>query len=116
MLTNNEIGERIKLARIDRGLTLNDVAKVLGMNKSTIQRYESGAVDKIKLPVLEALAMFLCVNPAWLIGNDANKFVETKNYSTSMLDFSKYNKIKFTKGELEKITTFIDFIINQRDK
>lgn len=69
MLTNKEIGTRISTARELRGMTLDAVASSVGVAKSTIQRYEKGAIEKIKLPVLESIAHSLMVNPNWLIGN-----------------------------------------------
>ena len=62
-----QIGKRIRDTRREQGLTLQDIATELGFARSTIQRYEAGYVGKIKLPVIEAIAKFLKVNPAWLI-------------------------------------------------
>lgn len=61
-----EIGKRIKSARNEQGLTQEELGKRLKLNKSTIQRYESGAISSIKLPVLQAIAKQLNVNPDWL--------------------------------------------------
>lgn len=58
-----EIGERIKEARELRRLTQEQLGNALGMNKSTIQRYETGQISKIKIPVLESIAKALNVNP-----------------------------------------------------
>jgi len=63
-----EIGRRIKLARTDRGLTQGDIAQSIGVAVSTVQRYETGSIEKIKMPVIEAIARALKVNPAWLLG------------------------------------------------
>lgn len=69
MLTNSEIGARIKTARELRGMTLEDVASAVGVAKSTIMRYEKGTITKIKCPVIQSIAHSLTVNPNWLIGN-----------------------------------------------
>ncbi len=66
-MDNIEIGGRLKQAREKRNMTQEELGKLLGLNKSTIQRYESGQVKKIKLPVLENIAEILGVNPSWLI-------------------------------------------------
>lgn len=66
MCNSVEIGKRIKSAREALGFTQEDLGKVLGMNKSTVQRYETGKVSKIKLPVIQSMAEVLLVNPAWL--------------------------------------------------
>lgn len=67
-MTNAEIGERIKHARDLRGATLEDIAKKVGVTKSTIQRYENGKINTIKIPVVESIAVSLDVNPAWIVG------------------------------------------------
>lgn len=62
------IGQRIEQRRKELGLTLQEVSLEVGVAASTIQRYEKGRFDKIKLPVIEAIAAALNVNPLWLIG------------------------------------------------
>lgn len=61
-----KIGERIQARRKELNLTQEMIAHRLSLNKSTIARYESGAVEKIKLPVIQAMAQILDVNPDWL--------------------------------------------------
>lgn len=41
-----KIGKRIESARTELNLTQEDLAKELGLNKSTIQRYETGQIKK----------------------------------------------------------------------
>lgn len=67
-MTNTEIGNRIKYARNLRNSTLDDIAKKVGVTKSTIQRYENGKIKTIKIPVVESIAIALKVNPSWIIG------------------------------------------------
>ena len=66
MENNKLIGNRIKLRREQLNLTQEELGTHLSLNKSTINRYESGEVKKIKLPILHALAKFLDVDPNWL--------------------------------------------------
>lgn len=72
MLEHKEIGQRIELRRKDLDKTLADVAAEVGVAASTIQRYEKGQFDKIKMPVVEAIAAALHVNPAWIVGETAD--------------------------------------------
>ncbi len=65
-MENKKIGVRIEKRRKEKGLTLDDIAQEIGVARSTVQRYEKGTIEKIKLPVLEAIARVLDVNPAWL--------------------------------------------------
>ena len=67
MATPKEIGLRIEQRRKELGLTLNDISDAIGVARSTVQRYEKGQIAKLKLPVIEAMAGVLKVNPLWLI-------------------------------------------------
>ena len=64
------IGERIKQKRNELGMTLEDVAKISGVSRQTIQRYESGVISNIPSDRIESIAKSLCVSPAYLMGWD----------------------------------------------
>ena len=89
MLSNTEIGARIEARRTSLGLTMDEVAAQIGVNKSTIQRYEKGQIQKIKLPVIESIASTLSVNPDWLIGNTDDPTPHFRN----IIPMPKMNKI-----------------------
>jgi len=72
-MTNEEIGLRIKEARIEMGLSLEQVGRLVGVAKSTIQRYEAGTINNIKLPIISEIARHLHVNPSWIIGKSEDK-------------------------------------------
>lgn len=74
-----KIGKRIESARTELNLTQEDLAKELGLNKSTIQRYETGQIKKIKLPVIHAMANILNVNPSWLSDKSDNREAVNSN-------------------------------------
>lgn len=67
-MDDNLLGSRIKQRRLALNMTQGDIASQIGVAVSTIQRYEKGKIDKIKLPVVEAIARAICVDPDWLIG------------------------------------------------
>ena len=67
------IGARIKEVRKEKRMSLDDVAKSVGVAKSTIQRYEAGLISAPKLPVLVAIARCLEVSVEWLKGESDNK-------------------------------------------
>lgn len=66
MCDRMKIGERIKNARKNLGFTQEQLGLLIGVNKSTIQRYETGKIDKLKLPVIQSIAKALAVNPEWI--------------------------------------------------
>lgn len=62
------IGKRIKEVREKRGKTLLEVANQLGVAEATVQRYESGNIKNLKLDTITKIAMYLNVNPMYLMG------------------------------------------------
>jgi repressor LexA len=66
MADNIEVGRRIQMRRKQLGLTLDDISAAIDVAKSTVQRYEKGTIQKLKMPVLESIANALRVNPSWL--------------------------------------------------
>ena len=53
--TAKQVGERVKERRTELNLTMPELGKRVGVNKSTIQRYEAGTIDNTKKMVLEDL-------------------------------------------------------------
>ena len=74
-----EIGKRIKECRVSAGMTLDELASIIGVNKSTVQRYENGKIAKVKLPIIQSIAEALNINPAWIIGKSDKKINDQKN-------------------------------------
>lgn len=73
MNNTENIGARIHKRRKELNLTLQYVAERMGVNKSTIQRYESGKIRRIKLPMLLFLAGILDTTPEWLTNGTGKK-------------------------------------------
>lgn len=53
-----DIGNKIKAARIARGMTQEELGKHLGVQKSAIAKYESGRVVNIKRSTLKKFLMY----------------------------------------------------------
>ena len=68
------IGLRLKEAREQKQISLEEVGQKVGVNKSTIMRWENGNTQKFKIPTLEILADFFGVSPAWLAGLSNDKY------------------------------------------
>ena len=98
---NKLIGNRIKEARDMRGMTLEDIANDVHLAKSTIQRYENAKIISIKIPVIEAIAKSLHVDPVWLMGEDVPMIPKSdaEQFGDSEISLSK-----------DKIDEFISFI------
>lgn len=86
------IGSRAKQRRKELGLKQPYVAEKMGVNTSTVQRYEAGTIDNTKKLVLEGLAEALHVTVEWLKG-------ETDSYETDITD----NKELLIRDSMERI-------------
>lgn len=63
------IGERIKQKRKEKKISVEYLAKELGVSCSTVYRYEDASIGKIPLRVFDRLCTILEVTPAELMGN-----------------------------------------------
>ena len=95
--------ENIKSKRIERKMTLEDLAKNVGVSRQTIQRYESGVIGNIPSDKIESIAKALDTSPAYLMGwtvsdgDIANAFINDnlEDIIDSIKDFSPSEKEHF---------------------
>ena len=83
------IGEKIKTARLKKGLTLEQLGKAAGIGKTTILRYETGVITNIPSDRIERIAEALSVTPAYLMGWDE----KPKEDTIFILDDYKYYEV-----------------------
>lgn len=69
-----QVSDRIRRMRKQKNMTLAEVARHLGVQEATVQRYESGEIKTIKPETLYKLAQLLQCDPQWLMGWDSAKF------------------------------------------
>ena len=75
-------GERIKDLRIKRHMTADQLAELVGVNRATIYRYESGDIENMSVDVLKPLAAALHTTPAALMGWDDTSAPEVKDLTS----------------------------------
>lgn len=61
------IGKKIKEARLAKGMTQEELGKILGVQKSAIAKYESGRIVNIKRSTLKKISDVLGIRPSELI-------------------------------------------------
>ena len=64
------MAERIKALRKERNLTLEQVANVVGVGKSTVRKWETGMIANMKRDKIASLAQALNTTPEYLMGWD----------------------------------------------
>ena len=62
-----ELGQKIKQARLHKGLTQEELGNIVGLQKSAIAKYENGRVVNIKRSTLQKLAKALDLRGSDLI-------------------------------------------------
>lgn len=68
-----EVGQKIKKARLERGLTQQELGNMVGVQKSAIAKYENGRVVNIKRSTLQKIASALEIRPSELMFDESPK-------------------------------------------
>ena len=88
MLAPKEVGKRIKERRHEIGISMPELGRRVGVNKSTIQRYETDGVNPNRSMIINGLADALQTTPEWLTGRSEEKEVkETGDSLDHLSDF-----------------------------
>ena len=109
------IGARIRQRREALNMTQEELGAALRLNKSSVQRYESGQVQRIKRPILNAIAEALSVDPLWLLGgSNAAAMQTTPEYLMGQGKREAASDQKLTAQELALLKLFNSLdVVNQ---
>ncbi len=88
-----DIGQKIKQARIAKGLTQEELGNLVGLQKSAIAKYENGRVVNIKRSTLQKLAQALDLRGSDLI-IEANPTEAAEFSAKVLLDTKLMNAIE----------------------
>ena len=86
----------LKKMRMDKSLTIDDIAEYVGVSNSTVSRWETGKIEAIKNENLEKLAEILGVNVDEINANKRDNIVSLdnkKNKIRQMIDYLNYDEI-----------------------
>ena len=117
------IGKRIKRRRIELKMSIDSLARTIGKDRSTVYRYESGAIDKVSSDVLAKLATALNTTPAYLIGLDHSEESAVASYISAdgiqlrhMETWCKeLGDIEFSDKENQEIIEFAKYLVYRRN-
>ena len=73
--------EKIKMLRTQKGLSQEELGKIVGLQKAAINKYETGRVVNIKKSMLQKLADALDVSPADLLDDYREDYSDITNLS-----------------------------------
>ena len=67
---SENMAQRIRELRKEKGLTLEQVADIVGVGKSTVRKWETGMIANMKRDKIASLAKALGTTPEYLMGWD----------------------------------------------
>ena len=82
----SKVADRIKECREERGMNADQLAKIIGKDRSTIFRYEKDEIGNIPINVIQAIAVALDVDPAYLMGWSDDKTPSRNEEPVTQLD------------------------------
>lgn len=94
--------ERIKLLIEESGKSYQELERITGIKKSSLQRYASGATAKIPLDVIEKLSITFNVSKEYLMGWEDSPKLNLQLFAEK----STPAEPKLTEGEQELLNLF----------
>lgn len=67
-MNGEDMGSKIKQLRKAKNMTLEEVAVIVGVGKSTVRKWETGMIANMKRDKIASLAKALDTTPAYLMG------------------------------------------------
>ena len=116
-----ELIEKIKLRRLELGLSYQELSDLTGINKSTLQRYETGFIKKVPINQVQIIAKALNVTPGYLMGweNDNENHTyylnpEAAKMAQEIYDNPQYKVLfdatkKLKPESIKEVMKFIDY-------
>ncbi|PTH38411.1 MULTISPECIES: helix-turn-helix domain-containing protein [Staphylococcus] len=105
MRTSSEIGKLVKSLRAKKGMSISEFADAIGVNKSTVSRYENGS-RKIPMEDIAKFASVLGVKPDYLLLKEQKQ--EEPQHRAAHLEG------ELTDDEWQRVLDYADYIRSRR--
>ncbi len=102
-MNENNFGEKIRLLRTSRGLTMKDIEDCTGIGHSTISRWEQGACEPTSPQIIKDIAEFFEVDKNYLLGINPNPGDDPQPRNTT----TRLNELETMVVNLSRILQFI---------
>ena len=91
----NNLSSTLKRRRKELGLTLAQVADMMGVSEATVQRWESGNIKSVRYDKIDKLAQVLKVEPSEIMGWNTSKQEDDKldKFGADIIDLSHMKRI-----------------------
>ena len=108
------MGERIKQKRLELGLTQEQLANKLGLQKSAVAKYENGRVTNIKRTIIVEMSRIFDCSPTWLMGLEPNTPIEQQKIALKSYEdlahFRRYHSLNSV--QRKKVDDLIDELLD----
>lgn len=112
-----KVRQRIADRRLELGLSYQELGDIVGMSKSTLQRYETGDIGKLSIDKIEILARALKVTPAYLMGwEEKAPYMLAEEKVPYEAAIAAHFDGEMTDEDLDAINDFIEYKLLQRNK
>ena len=111
MVENRGIGIRIRGMRKALGIKQADLAKAVGVTRTTVSRWESGDIEHIPFPTLVRVGEVLNVISRWLALGDVppgRAYYPTPEEMTLLLAFASLSE-----GDQDKVMSLVNSLAKQ---
>lgn len=108
------ICSRIRLLRKERGMTLAEFSKFLGIPKTTISHWELNDIDTMKLSNLSIIARKCDVSDGWIMGGDVprHRFTDEENAKVVIIN---RKLLAYDSSQLDMVIRFLEGFVDAKD-
>lgn len=96
------IGNKIKLLRLSRSISLNDLSKLSGVSKAALSKLETGHSNP-RIDTLDAIAVALRVPLGDLLGGNTKLYPYLEKHVPLQCDYSQSIKFRIGLGNISEI-------------
>lgn len=107
------VGDRIRKAREEKGISQTDLAKMVGISKQTLYKYENNIVTNIPSNKIEKIADKLDVSEAYIMGWEEPDYLYTNENAEFLIEVTKMAK---NKDFVDRMTKYMSLINEQKNQ
>lgn len=108
-MASNDMAKRIKDLRLEKGLTLEQVGKIVGVGRSTVRKWETGMIANMKRDKIASLSKALGVSPSYLLGYTDERTLQPTKQENELISLIN----QFNEEQLKEFINFANYILNK---
>ena len=122
-----ELGDKIKMLREQKDMTLEELGNAVGVGKSTVRKWENGMIANMRRDKIAKVAAALDVSPGYLMGWEEGKdtlVIDKNGNITPMCEDPQQARLRTYYEKFKKltpehqiaVTAMIDFLASEEAK